>query len=441
MSKLRIFSSILCLAFVVQVSVCATVREEVLDSLMADHKLVFFGEGSLSPEQDSIRTLVENFYYDQFRNFQDPAAPYFLFMSRDAHLAMGVGGQVKMRGYFDWGGAVSGSSFVPYDIPMTPDPLSRQRLGTNPSGSALFFRVIGRNHNFGVYQLYIEANFNGYHGRDFHLKKSYATVGDWTVGYTSSTFGDGAAVPPTVDGAGPTMNLSATAMLVRWMHSFKNKDNSKHAWVVAASVEAPKMALQEVKSQTAARSEYLPNVAAFVQYEWSRHEHVRLAAITRFMPYRNLLTATNEMPVGWGVQLSSVASPMRNLTLYATVNGGSSYSNFGGDFLLGQYDLVTDPGRPGVLKRVPGIGYIFGVQYDFSSRLFSTVSFGQGRYLPTEDRPATDYKRGTFAAVDLFWNITPRIRTGAEFCLGERTDFSGAQRFARRAGAIMQFSF
>ena len=70
--------------------------EERHDALVNDHKIVFFGGGQ-DPETDSIRNLIENFYYDQFRSFQDPEAPYFLFMSRDSQLAMGIGGLVRMR--------------------------------------------------------------------------------------------------------------------------------------------------------------------------------------------------------------------------------------------------------------------------------------------------------------------------------------------------------
>ncbi|MDE6826334.1 MAG: hypothetical protein K2J18_06150, partial [Paramuribaculum sp.] len=58
------------------------------------------------PSQDSIKNILDRFYYDQFRSFQDPEAPYFLFMSRDAKLTMGIGGCVRMRGWYDWGGAI-----------------------------------------------------------------------------------------------------------------------------------------------------------------------------------------------------------------------------------------------------------------------------------------------------------------------------------------------
>ena len=137
--------------------------EQQTDSLIASHKIINIDrDGSeKSPRYaDSVRSLIENFYYDQFRHFQDPAAPYFLFLSRDASLAMGVGGAVRMRGYFDWNGAIPSPGFAPYLIPMTPEPGQRRNFDTTPAGTCLFFRVIGRNKSLGMYQLYIEANFN-----------------------------------------------------------------------------------------------------------------------------------------------------------------------------------------------------------------------------------------------------------------------------------------
>lgn len=438
--KLRsIVLSLLCpvvLAGLPLVSTAETVRDKAHDELVDSHKIVFVGEGHERPDTDSVRSLIERFYVDQFRNFQDPAAPYFLFMSRDANLAMGIGGMVRMRGYYDWGGAMPVSGFSPYLIPITKDPLNDRNLGTTPAGTALFFRIIGRNGRIGHYQLYIEANFNGYNGRDFHLKKAYATLGDWTVGYAASTFGDGAAVPPTVDSSGPTMKMDGTNVLVRYMHDF-----AKTGITVAASLESPSMSLQTEDGKTAARSQYLPNIAAMVQYSWAREQHIRLSAITRFLPYRDLLTETNYMPVGYGFQFSTVFSPVAPLTIYGTINTGKSYSNFGGDFLLGKYDLVEDDKNPGHLKTTPGFGYFVGASYHFSPKLFSTVTFGQGRYLPTNDPLGTDYKYGLYTAVNVFYYLTPRISFGAEFNIGKRQNFNGEHGWARRIGALAQFSF
>ncbi len=409
--------------------------EAMRDSLINDHKIVFFGEGA-NPSSDSIRNVIEHFYYDQFRSFQDPAAPYFLFMSRGADLAMGVGGMVRMRGYFDWAGSVNQPGFSPYFIPVTKDALTRNRLGTSAAGTALFFRVIGRNKRLGDYQLYIEGNFNGYGGSDFRLKKAYAIINDWTIGYAASTFGDGAAVPPTVDSNGPTMKMDGTSVLIRYMHTFK-----KSGIVVAASVETPSMSIQEDGSNTAARSQYIPNLAAFVQYEWSSDQHIRLAGIARFLPYRDLLTGKNYQPVGYGVQLSTVFNIVPQLKFYGIVNGGRSYSNFGGDFLLGKYDLVEDTETPGRLKTVPGFGYVLGLQYNFTPNLFVSTTWGQGRYLPTQFVEPGNYKYGLYSATNIFWNVTPRIMFGAELDLGKRQDMDGQHGWARRIGALAQFSF
>ncbi|MCM1520485.1 MAG: hypothetical protein NC098_06835 [Lachnoclostridium sp.] len=434
MKFLRFFLPAFMLASVAMSAAATSHVATQRDSLMSDHKLIFFGEGA-NPHSDSIRNLIENFYYDQFRNFQDPAAPYFLFMSRDANLAMGVGGLVRMRGYFDWDGSVNQPAFSPMFIPVAKDQLHQHLLGTTPAGTALFFRVIGRNKKFGTYQLYIEGNFNGYNGVGFRLKKSYAIINDWTIGYAASTFGDGAAVPPTVDSNGPTMKMDGTNVLVRWMHTFKSH------YVVAASVETPSMSIDETDGDVAARSQYLPNLAAMVQYEWDKDQHVRLSGIVRFLPYRDLVNGTNHQLTGWGLQLSTVFHPIPQVTVYGTVNGGYSYSNFGGDMLLSQYDLVENPATPGRLRTTPGFGYFAGLQYNFTPSLFVSTTWGQGRYLPSYEVLGTAYKYGLYSATNIFWNPTPRIMLGAEFNIGKRKDFDGEDGWARRVGAMIQFSF
>ena len=435
MKHLRSAIALLSLAFCFGSSTAVSPVEEQHEALVNDHKIVFFGGGS-DPETDSIRNLIENFYYDQFSSFQDPQAPYFLFMSRDSQLAMGVGGMVRMRGYFDWGGTTGIPGFSPYFIPTQRDELNRQKLGTTPAGTALFFRVIGRNKRLGTYQVYIEANFNGYQGRDFHLKKAYAVLNDWTIGYAASTFGDGAAVPPTIDSNGPTMKMDGTNVLVRYMHEFK-----KSGVYVAASLETPDMSIQADNQQVAARSEFLPNIAAMVQYEWATGQHIRLSGITRFMPYRDLITGRNHQAVGWGVQFSTVFRPVDPLTFYGTVNGGHSYSNFGGDFLLGKYDLVECEKCPGKLCTVPGWGYFVGLQYNFSPQIFMSATFGQGRYLPCCGAEGSDYKYGLYSALNFFWDVTPRIRFGGEVNIGKRQNFDGSHGWGHRLGALAQFSF
>lgn len=62
--------------------------EDQLDKHLRDNKVVFI-DGVPEPSQkqaviDSLRHDISVFYYDQLQQYNDPGAPYFLFMSRDA---------------------------------------------------------------------------------------------------------------------------------------------------------------------------------------------------------------------------------------------------------------------------------------------------------------------------------------------------------------------
>lgn len=407
--------------------------EQQTDSLVKSRQVIQFGKAPDFPI-DTVDNILRRFYLDQFRHFQDPLAPYFLFLSKDSNLAMGIGGAVRMRGYFDWGGAIPIPGFTPYMIPMTPDPVKMRQFGTTPAGTCLYFRVIGRNKTLGEYQLYIEANFNGYQSRDFLLKKAYAVINDWTIGYAPSTFSDPMALPPTVDAQGPNVKISPTNVLVRYMRNFRA------GWSVAASVETPSTQHDTDGKTTEKVTPYIPDIAFFGQYMWGQ-SHIRLAAIVRSLPYRDLVAQKNRYPVGFGVQLSTISYIGDRFTFYGAVNGGKGYASLGGDWLMGKYDLVPEEGNPGRLYAPLTYGGYAAVKYNFRPNLFTSLTGGFARYEPNGEPEPTEYRRGLYFAANVFWNLTPRIQVGAEFNLGQRQDFSHDTRWARRVGALAMFSF
>lgn len=406
-----------------------------IDSLVHRSRVIPMDGGTLTKEErDSVYGLVSAYYYDQFRHTQDPDAPYFMFMSKDAGFMMGIGGVVRMRGWYDWGGAIPANGFVPALIPIPSDPASPRKFGTTPAGTALFLRMSGRNRVLGNYQLYIEANFNGYKSRDFKLKKAYAQVRDFTVGLASSTFSDPAALPPTVDAQGATNKVSPTSVLVRYMPVF-----GKFSFGV--SLETPDASIGADGINTRPSSTWLPDGAALVQYEWARGQHVRLSGIIRQLGYRNLIEQKNVDKVGWGVQLSSVARPVSPVTTYLTFNCGAGYGSLCNDLIAVANDLIANPDKPGDLYAPFALGYCLGVQYNFKPNLYSTIQFSQTRYLPSHDISPDSYKYGYCLTVNLFWNPVERMQVGAEFDFGKRQNFSRDHRYARRVGALVQFSF
>ena len=390
---------------------------------------------TLSADKDSVYRLIQNFYYDQFRHFQDPDAPYFLFMSKEAGLSMGIGGSVRMRAYYDWHGAVPTSSFAPYTIPIPANPLSTRHFATTPSGTGLFFRVIGYNRTLGAYQLYIETDFTGYQGRGLKLKKAYATVRDFTVGYATSTFSDPAAQPVVIDAAGNNNKFSHTSVLVRYMPSFRNR------WYVGVSLETPATSVDQTLTAARPCSEWLPDAAALVQYQWTPGQHVRLSGIVRSLTYRRTDTGKRHNLAGWGLNLSSVAHPFRQLTTYANLTGGRGIAGLGGDMQYGQYDLITDPGDAATLYSPATLGWSVGLQYNFRPNFFLSVT-GSQTYLYTRDgSPGDEYRCGTFACATAYWNILPRLAVAGEIDYGRRENRSDAARNAWRANVMCAFSF
>lgn len=418
------------------VSNAKSMTDIALDSTYKDHKIIFFGKGE-ETDSDSSERLMRMFYEDQFRHSQDPLAPYFMFMSKDNSLAMGIGGVVRMRAYYDWGGSVPTPGFAPYMIPMEKDPSRMNYLGTTPAGTALFFRVLGMNKKLGEYQLYIEANFNGYNSRDFHLKKAYGQINDFTIGYTNSTFSDPGALPPTIDASGPNAKMSATSVLVRWQHAFRNKK-----WILAASVEAPSNSIDAKSEITGKVNSYIPDIAMFAQYQWATSGHIRLAGILRTHPYRDLIKNINHSVVGWGLQFSGIYQPEPHITLYGMINGGQGYESLGGDWLMGNYDLVNEPTMPGRMYAPFACGGYGAIQYNINPSMFFSATYGATRYLPKHAETMPDeYKTGMYMAVNYFWYLTPRISCGVEFNLGRRQNMDGKSAWARRAGLMAQFSF
>lgn len=410
--------------------------DEFRDSLQNNRKVIFFG--NQTADSDSISKhikLIQRFYYDQFRHYQQPDAPYFLFLSRDDKLAMGMGGCVRMRAYYDWDGACKTPAFAPIMFPVHSNPADMRHFGTTPSGTTLYFKVIGNNKTIGNYTLYIEGNFDGYDRVGFKLKKAYAIVNDWTVGYASSTYSDPTALPPTVDAQGPSNKISNTTVLVRWMPHVGNN------WDFAVSAETPQTAIDTDNVTTERVSDWIPDAAAFIQYEWGPTSHVRLAGIVRALSYRDMITQRNHNHCGYGLLLSCVAHPMYRVTFYGSVNYGKGNGGLGTDLLYGRYDLLNNLDKPGSMYMPRSYGFCAGLQYDFNTHWMTSMSFSKTCLLTGHTTLPEEYRYGLLGDVNVFWNPTPRLMFGAEFDFGRRVNYSGESRWAKRLGAVVQFSF
>lgn len=401
--------------------------------LKNEQRILFLGSGEQA-SADSVSQTVALFYYDQFRHFQDPTAPYFMLMSKDAKLAMGIGGSVRMRGWYDFGGSMPVNGFVPAMIPVPSNPDKRRRIGGTPGGTALFFKVLGRS-SFGNITGYIQCDFSGDRNVTFTLKKAYAVINDWTIGYASTTFSDPAAETPTIDGAGQNGRVSSSRMLVRWAHDFNKR------WSMAASVELPSSHVDADGILTKKLDDYLPDIVAYGQLNLPYGSHIRVSGTLRFIPYRNLVNQTDHTVVGWGAQLSGVWYVNPSLGIFGEFNTGHGYASFMGDLSIGNYEIVADRGEPGRLYAPLAMGLNAGVRYNFSSKFYANVALGKACYYPKDKADPDNYRYGLYGAVNLFYEPTSRLQVGIEYLRGSRHNFSGESASANRIDALFQFAF
>lgn len=404
---------------------------EERQALLDDMKIIYVGDSrAAQPERDSVQSLVGQFYMDQFRQFYDPEAPTFMLMSKDAKVALGIGGRAMLRGWFDWNGSQDNYEFYPYDIAVPKNPAESKLLNASPSQTSVFLTLLGRQGG-NRYMVYVQA---GVKNKNFVLKKAYVTMNDFTVGMAGTTFADDDALVPTVDAEGPNGQVGKSQMLARYFHTFSNGVS------VGAGVEIPSSSQDEVAGETAACRDYVPDVAALVQYG-KGDSHVRVSGIIRTMAYRNLLTSENHNVVGWGAQLSGVYNVIRPLTVYFTGVAGRGVGSYQGDLSEGEYDLVGQSDRPGKMIAPWSMGLTAGVRYKFSRSVYACVALGEQRYYLKNRLTDEQYKYGLYGAANVFWKITPRFQAGIEYIAGKRMNFDGSHAGANRVDAMLSYSF
>lgn len=411
-------------------------EQDHMIALRDSHRVVYFGDDDKKATSDSLRRLMDQFYVDQFRHFQDPQAPYFLMMSRDATLAMGIGGSVRMRGYYDFDGVMPTAGFLPYTIPVPENRMERRKLSATASGTALFFHIIGINKAIGNFSAFIQGNFDGYDGKGFKLKKSYVIINNWTIGFNTSTFVDPSANPPVIDASGPDGQTNHSAVLVRWMKSIRDR------WTVAASLEFPSSKMGVDGTLTKKCSDWLPDVVAFGQYGWAGGQgHVRLSGLLRTFTYYDLVADRSRNLLGWGAHLSAVSPVGYNWKLFGSVAGGQGLESFMNDMASDNLDLLNTPGSPGRMYAPWGLGYTAGVRYNFTPNVYASVSASQARLFLRHGDASTTYKRGLYCVANVFWDLSARLQLGLEALYGKRTDLDGQSGHARRVNMLFMFSF
>lgn len=396
---------------------------------------VIFNAGE--PDQKVYDAFIEN----APKNFNEPAAPRFAIVGKQNMFYLGIGGVIKGVGVFDWGNPIDDpSDFTTADIPFnTPDGDGGKLQGTFGQ-SKLFINFIALPGTDDKVGAYISGKFSGDNGA-FKLNHAYINYRSFTIGHTSSLFEDGAAAPPTIDDEGPCGLVGVTNNLINYRHAFSNRVK------FGIGLELPSVSAT-TSATTRIVSQRIPDIPVFLQYSWDNENgRLRFSALMRNMQYRDLIADKNRTKTAWGVKLSGStplgATPFQAYYQAAYGRGIGGYIQDLADLGL---DLSPDSSDPGHLDAVKAWGAYAGLQYTFSSKVFSSVSYSQTRayadkYADGSTPWNEQYKYAQYVSANVFYTILPGLQTGLEYLYGRRVDMDGVSRHDNRINAMLQFNF
>lgn len=437
-------------AAIFSVSTNALKPKSYPDTLIVPERAVI-----VTGDRDSNRNrqLVAVLYDASETHFSDPSAPRFLFFDRQGKVALGIGGYIKGTVQYDFNGSIDdGSDFTTYDIPVPFNPAHRNKFYGNANHSTIFLQLAGNSARFGFYQMFIQTNFtgNGATGYGLKLKQAYMKVGYVTAGLTNSTFVDGAAGTPVIDDEGPSGEMSAKNMLLRYAPRFNDHfsgaigiEMPKASYTIDGTVDS---AVDGTEPQATANAEKIsqrvPDIPFYIQYEWGGGaSHIRASGLLRALSYRNLVAGENKFQFAWAVQLSgkAVVNPM--LTVFYQGAIGRGYAQYLNDLSGRGYDLIESATDPGRLVAPRMANYELGAKLSLTNKIFLSASYSQAHVFKTGYLGGDTYRYGRYISASAFYDIAPELRLAIEYLNGKRVDINNLSGHANRLIAMLQYTF
>lgn len=390
-------------------------------------------------------TVIEAFKETMGDHFTDPKAPNFIYYDKKKNIALGLGGNVRVRTSYDFDGSPSSSDgFVPYTIPVPGDKLTRNRLAMDAGNSTLFFKVLGNNTKLGQYQLYLSANFSG-KNYGFVLQDAYIKMLGFTIGRTWSTFNDLAAIPPTVDYQGPNGAAEMRTEQIRYSRNFTDQLSFGVAAEISQTTGRFGQSIKDLEM-----SQRVPDIPMYFQYAFGQKNssHVRVAGVLRTMNYMNEVQDKTKYATGYGVQVSSKIDVCPFFTFYGQMTYGDGIAQYINDLSGNGLSLVSaadqSNGPTGKMKAVEAMGWFVQGRFNITSDIYATAGYSQAKIFPGVDKislPDTNYRYGQYIVGNLFYNITSDFQLGIEYLYGNRVNINGEKGHANRIETLIQYNF
>ncbi|WP_298065173.1 DcaP family trimeric outer membrane transporter [uncultured Rikenella sp.] len=370
--------------------------------------------------------------------FQQSGVPNFIISDRANKAVFGIGGFVSFRTAYDWSNVIQNKDFVTYDIPMVKTPTNKQRLLMDAGTSRLFFKTIVNTKALGQIETYIETDFRG-GDNVLRLREAYVSFKGLTFGQTATTFADLQAAPNTIDFQGPNAYTYNRNLMIRYhLHI-------SPSWEFAIAAEMPGVSATTPTQAAYVIPQRVPDIPLYFQYNWNQgRSHLRASGLLRTMNYYDNIGQHTQTQLGWGAMLSGNIALCKAANFFGQIVYGEGVENYIQDLNGNGYDLVTDPNRLGRLQTLPAMGWLAGVQMNFSENWQMNAAYSQVSVWDKNNyfaQAPDTYRLSQYIVGNLFYNISPAFNVGVEYLYGTRKNVNGEKGHANRAQMRVQFNF
>lgn len=413
---------------------------------------------------DSVK-IMEAFVENSPADFRVPNAPRFAIVGKNESFYLGFGGYVKGTMSFDWGSPIDNyNEFIVSAIPMPGSssykPGNKGQFGLSAQQSDLYLNLVALPNNKNKVGFYLNFIFLG-NGYLPQVRQAYVSWRGIEMGYGFSLFTDLAADPSTIDYEGPNSFTVVINAKFDYRHTF-----GKH-FGIGIGAELPMASYINGNGQqviegvtrtigTATVTQRIPDIPMYVQWNFGNNNRIRLSGLLRNMQYRSDLISgqggKTKNLAGGGIQLSGNFNIGNKLIGYYQGTVGKGITSYFEDVTGDGYDMVPCPTDPAKLQTVKAWGGYLGLQYNWSSKVYSNLIYSHLRlYSPNygmngtfdgSSAPwATQYKYGQYAVANVFYNITPMFSWALEYIYGRRVDMNRIQAHDNRIQTMLQVTF
>lgn len=407
--------------------------------------------------------IMQAFVDNSPADYRVPDSPEFAIVGKNEKFYLGFGGYVKGTMSFDWGSPINNyNEFIVSDIPMpgtsSYKPGNKGQFGLSAQQSDLYLNFVALPKEKNKVGFYLNFIFLG-NGYLPQVRQAYVTWRGVEMGYGFSLFTDLAADPTTIDYEGPNSFTVVLNAKFDYRHTF-----GKH-FGIGIGAELPMASYTNGYGTvnrggayktigTATVSQRIPDIPMYIQWNFGNNNRIRLSGLLRNMQYRanmneingSLVDGKTKNLVGGGLQLSGNFNIANKLIGYYQLSGGKGMTSYFEDVTGMGYDMVPDPTDPGKLQTVKAWGGYLGLQYNWSSKVYSNLIYSHLRlyspyYTDSQTPWSTSYKYGQYAVANVFYNISNHFSWALEYIYGRRMDMNHIQAHDNRIQTMLQVTF